>query len=471
MGLHGALIMEQDGDEISNKYKENILMFEWFYIIPSSICNPNNRRVCPGSDTENNKNIIYKPRFETYKSYIINEQPQQRTGLGENYAMCDIYCSFNNIQRKGSKYIYDVITDLYVNKTKIISGILEPHLMYYFVNGQLSPKINMITGEFRRLRMINSLSNWYLHFKFPSQCQWYLIATDGIYIDGKYMNYNLSNPSHNYQYIISPGGRADFLVKCMFSGTYLIKSTNDTKQDPNNLEKLPERIYGGRTLFKLEVIDGTIKNITTTKLPTSVPLKEKNSYIEDLTDLDYVNDDINSTDHDQLETECQCNYFNKTNKECKFSFLFIQDLNGEFLSTVNGKKFEILSNDYPYLSDSLMLIRKNKPYEFIIDNNGNFPLFDVGHVYHQHINPFQVIKNIGKNGFFALESTWWDTLGNLPQNKNEFIKMRFWTRDYNGLIILHCHLLQHEDQGMMGFYVILDDDQQIEIGQTCPNQM
>ena len=110
------------------------------------------------------------------------------------------------------------------------------------------------TGKCCQLRIINSLSNWYLHFKFSSQCQWYLIATDGIYIDGKFMNYNLSNSSHDYQYIMSPGGRADYMVKCLSEGIYLIKSTNDTTQDPNNLEQINERIYGGRTLFRLKLL-------------------------------------------------------------------------------------------------------------------------------------------------------------------------------------------------------------------------
>ena len=39
--------------------------------------------------------------------------------------MCDIHCSFKHIQRIGSKHIYDVLTDLYVNERIIISGVLD----------------------------------------------------------------------------------------------------------------------------------------------------------------------------------------------------------------------------------------------------------------------------------------------------------------------------------------------------------
>ena len=51
-----------------------------------------------------------------------------------------------------------------------------------------------------------------------------------------------------------------------------------------------------------------------------------------------------------------------------------------------------------------MLIKQEKAYEYII-NNGR------AHVYHQHINPFQVQTNVSSNGFIAIETTWWDTLG------------------------------------------------------------
>ena len=49
-------------------------------------------------------------------------------------------------------------------------------------------------------------------------------------------------------------------------------------------------------------------------------------------------------------------------------------------------------------------------------------------------------------------------MGNYPTNESsKFIDMRFWTRDYEGLVIVHCHLLQHEDNGLMGFYGIIPD--------------
>ena len=99
--------------------------------------------------------------------------------------------------------------------------------------------------------------------------------------------------------------------------------------------------------------------------------------------------------------------------------------------------------------DALTFVRENKSYAFVINNDASFTNVTkcpgcAAHVYHQHINPFQVQAPVGENGFIALSTTWWDTLGNFPRNESEYIRMKMWTRDYVGLIIVHCHLLQHE---------------------------
>ena len=71
------------------------------------------------------------------------------------------------------------------------------------------------------------------------------------------------------------------------------------------------------------------------------------------------------------------------------------------------------------------------------------------------------MEPVGNNRFIALNTTWWDTMG----NNGDAVKMRMWTKDYSGLIIVHCHLLQHEDNGMMGFYGIIEEPYD-----QCPNQ-
>jgi FtsP/CotA-like multicopper oxidase with cupredoxin domain/peroxiredoxin len=74
------------------------------------------------------------------------------------------------------------------------------------------------------------------------------------------------------------------------------------------------------------------------------------------------------------------------------------------------------------------------------------------HPFHLHVNPFQVVSYTCKNcPGDALDHSvqldvWRDTLYIL---EGETYKIRTRFRDYDGDAVLHCHILDHEDQGMM----------------------
>lgn len=96
-----------------------------------------------------------------------------------------------------------------------------------------------------------------------------------------------------------------------------------------------------------------------------------------------------------------------------------------------------------------------------------------GHPFHIHINPFQVVSIIAPNGtdvsapntadkepngtvdpqYAGLKGVWKDTLWvkNLPGGPTGVYKVTVRTRyeRYIGEFVLHCHILDHEDQGMM----------------------
>jgi FtsP/CotA-like multicopper oxidase with cupredoxin domain len=72
----------------------------------------------------------------------------------------------------------------------------------------------------------------------------------------------------------------------------------------------------------------------------------------------------------------------------------------------------------------------------------------VQHPFHIHINPFQVVKINGK----PIEPYWADTVG-LPKGGTPEAptSVTFRTRftDFTGVFVMHCHILAHEDMGMM----------------------
>lgn len=82
-----------------------------------------------------------------------------------------------------------------------------------------------------------------------------------------------------------------------------------------------------------------------------------------------------------------------------------------------------------------------------------------GHPFHIHVNPFQVVKILDPTGkdvsesgeandsqYAQLKGTWKDTLF-VKQGYKVVVRTRY--QRYIGDYVLHCHILDHEDQGMM----------------------
>lgn len=66
------------------------------------------------------------------------------------------------------------------------------------------------------------------------------------------------------------------------------------------------------------------------------------------------------------------------------------------------------------------------------------------HPFHLHTNPFQVID---RNGQLEPYRAWKDTVL-VPAGETVRIRIPF--KDFPGKTVYHCHILDHEDLGMMG---------------------
>ena len=74
------------------------------------------------------------------------------------------------------------------------------------------------------------------------------------------------------------------------------------------------------------------------------------------------------------------------------------------------------------------------------------------HPFHIHVNPFQVIEI---NGTPTGDDSWWDTFA-LPSKGSVKIKT-YYRPDVTGLTVYHCHILPHEDNGMMANILLYGD--------------
>eukprot|EP01083_Nonionella_stella_P137747 419133_1 len=90
------------------------------------------------------------------------------------------------------------------------------------------------------------------------------------------------------------------------------------------------------------------------------------------------------------------------------------------------------------------------------------------HKIHIHVNHFQIMDGSvlsGTDPNFTLIGDWLDSIG-------FGTRIRFWSDTFGGKIMLHCHILAHEDLGMMGFFIINDgcdalDFECIDKGGSC----
>jgi FtsP/CotA-like multicopper oxidase with cupredoxin domain len=78
------------------------------------------------------------------------------------------------------------------------------------------------------------------------------------------------------------------------------------------------------------------------------------------------------------------------------------------------------------------------------------------HPFHIHVNPFQILSVVGDDGtdltadpaseFFGMKGVWKDTVL-VPGAVTITVRSKY--RRYTGDFVLHCHILDHEDRGMM----------------------
>jgi FtsP/CotA-like multicopper oxidase with cupredoxin domain len=107
---------------------------------------------------------------------------------------------------------------------------------------------------------------------------------------------------------------------------------------------------------------------------------------------------------------------------------------------INGRLFD------PDKVDRDFQLTKGATEEWILTNTSKGP-----HPFHIHVNAFQMVNN-GQAG------EWRDTIIVPPAKSGQPGKVRFRTRieRFTGRFVLHCHILTHEDRGMMQLVEVKD---------------
>jgi FtsP/CotA-like multicopper oxidase with cupredoxin domain len=351
----------------------------------------------------------------------------------------------------------------------------------FTVNGRFQPVIEMAPGEVQLWRIANTSGRSGAYFgNFAPGIQWMQIAQDGVQFANE--NYQASK---NQPFLLAAGNRADLLVKAPATpGIYPVQVKHDV--DPSDLPSaFPVVLMQIRVRADVPAATGN-----RAKFIDVAPVQPP--FLTNITDAEVAN----QADKPRVIT-------------------FASTPPGKGAShTINGHKFE--DGDEP------ITVKLDAVEEWKIVNESYGPL--ISHPFHIHINPFQVVEvfrpndtvvnaagnTVPKYVFYddpkpdpaqcylnpqdpttwkdckftppdpKVPLIWWDVFpipsgiratdaqGNPIKNaKNEpigvpgFFRMRSRFVDFAGEYVLHCHILAHEDRGMMAIVQVQAPDKPI----------
>jgi FtsP/CotA-like multicopper oxidase with cupredoxin domain len=261
------------------------------------------------------------------------------------------------------------------------------------VNGQLRPQVTATAGTVERWRIVNTSTSRYYRLSVDS-ADMHLIGLD----QGR-----LPSPRKVTDVTLTPGQRAEVLVPLTTAGTVTL-STTEVERGKNmsmggGMGGMGSGSTGGSigpTTALLTIDVASAPAAPAVALPASV--------------------------RPTMPTAGQA-----TAKR-SISFGAMSMGNGEFV--IDGQPF---SADRITAAPSL-----GTTEDWTITNNSM-----MDHPFHIHVWPFQVIS---RSDGTSPDPGWRDTV-NIPTGTSVTIRIPF--EDFGGKTVFHCHILDHEDLGMM----------------------
>lgn len=262
------------------------------------------------------------------------------------------------------------------------------------VNGQVNPTLTIASGGLLRLRLLNASPSRFYRLALEDH-SFYLIATDGGAV---------ATPVELQELLLAPGERAEVLVK------------GDREPRQYRLLNLPYN--RGGMMGNMDEMGGMMHHNQDTQVQSvqplatltyqgstnPIPLPEKLIEVESLPNPDKSR---------RIELSMGMG--------SSMAFLF------------NGKPFDMERIDADVKLGTV------EDWELV-----NIDPDRMDHPFHMHVNSFQIIS---RNGQPEPYQAWKDTV---LVKGGETVRIRIPFRDFIGRTVYHCHILDHEDLGMMG---------------------
>ncbi len=261
------------------------------------------------------------------------------------------------------------------------------------VNGRIKPSVTLQAGEVARWRLLHKGFHSALALRFPDEIEVYQIAVDGIMFD---------EPRRITSLHMAPGNRSDILVKVPIDVTpqrLQVKSVTyipACEYFPEDDQCTAAAAEDTEPMFYLAIGEQMQREMRIPrKLPARAPELRQNIRPDEISKV----------------------------RRTQFNIA-----NGEFM--INNQPFDGNRIDNTPLLDS--------------KEQWNISSLRGGHPYHIHINPFQVVEYGGRKLNFPM----WKDVVFANNGADSAIAYTHYDK-YWGDFVLHCHILDHEDRGMM----------------------
>jgi len=304
-----------------------------------------------------------------------------------------------------------------------------------FVNGQFTPVLQMNPNEMQLWRIVNATSGTQVALDAPSGIKWVQTAQDGVQFNPTNYDPSVTNASFPVPArstapfgSLAAGNRVDLLV-----------------QAPSTPGQYQVTFSGGTLLLTVNVVQDPSVPVRSTPMPfpTKAQFPKMPGFLADINPATV----------------------NKR-RELHFQQVPTTPTNPNFPTPpstlmIDNKQFQMGTID--------QTMQLGFTEEWTVYND---PPVGAAHPFHIHVNPFQVVEilnpAVSKNPVkLPRPWVWWDNFAipaaAVPPDSTDgkmvagYFKMVTRFADYTGMYVLHCHILDHEDRGMMQMVQVCTD--------------
>ena len=267
------------------------------------------------------------------------------------------------------------------------------------VNGQSNPLLSALPGQRERWRVINACVARYLRLRLAGQ-RMQLLGMDS----GRFQS-----PAPVEEVLLAPGNRADLLIGMVAGESVLRAAYYDRGSMPGMMGRGPAGPGTGEPAQGLSLATLQVAG-------------------EPVAGLDGLPPRPAPADLRQVSVAA------------RRQFLLAAGMSGDRMGaggngmtmfTINGRVFDAARTDTTVAAGTVE--------EWTVVNTS-----PMDHPFHLHVWPMQLISVNG----VAPDSPAWQDVVNVPANG--WVSVRIAFKDFTGHSAYHCHILDHEDFGMMG---------------------